>query len=280
MTNWQIILAVILALVIPAIVGTFLRGLDRRLSARMQGRVGPPLLQPVYDILKLLGKKSAPANGFQVAAVWGYLGFILAATMMFALRQDLLYIVLLLGVADVFLVVGAFSVKSPYSHVGANRELMQMLAYEPILLLTAIAVYIKTGSFLISDINGTLIFSLWPVFIAVVFALIIIMRKSPFDIAASEHGHQEIVKGVMTEYSGQELAVIEIAHTFEMVLILGVLSLFWPWWGILLALGAWFIVVVIDNITARLTWRDMLRFTCLIGLGLGAVNILALKVIG
>ncbi len=280
MSLWQSILAVILALVIPAVIGSLLRGLDRRLSARMQGRVGPPLLQPVYDILKLLGKKSVPANGFQVMAVWGYLGFILAATMMFALRQDLLYLVLLLGVADVFLIIGAFSVKSPYSHAGANRELLQMLAYEPILLLAAIAIYIKTGSFLISGIDGALFPSLWPVFLGLVVALIIIMRKSPFDIAASEHGHQEIVKGVLTEYSGRELAIIEIAHTFELVLVLGVLSLFWPWWGILLALSAWFAVVVIDNITARLTGRDMLRLTWLIGLGLGAVNIFALKVIG
>jgi ech hydrogenase subunit B len=276
----QSIVAVILALTIPIVIGSLLRGLDRRLSARMQGRVGPPLLQPVYDILKLFGKKSTPANGFQVAAVWGYLGFILAATIMFALRQDLLFLVLLLGVADIFLVIGAFSVKSPYSHAGANRELLQMLAYEPILLLTAIAVYLKTGSFLISDIDGALLPSLIPVFLALVLALIIIMRKSPFDIAASEHGHQEIVKGVLTEYSGRELGIIEIAHTFELVLVLAVMALFWPWWGILLALGAWFTVIVIDNITARLTWRDMLRLTWVIGLGLGTINILALKVIG
>jgi ech hydrogenase subunit B len=155
-----------------------------------------------------------------------------------------------------------------------------MLAYEPILLLAAIAVYLKTGSFLISDINSSLLPSLVPVFLGLVVALIIIMRKSPFDIAASEHGHQEIVKGVMTEYSGQELAIIEIAHTFELVLILAVMALFWPWWGILLALGAWFAVVVIDNITARLTWRDMLRLSWGIGLGLGLVNIIGLKVAG
>jgi ech hydrogenase subunit B len=276
----QSILAVLLALVIPIVAGSFLRGLDRRLSARMQSRVGPPLLQPVYDILKLLGKKSAPANSFQTAAVWGYLGFIITATIMFAFRQDLLYLVLLLGVADIFLVIGAFSVKSPYSHAGANRELLQMLAYEPILLLAAIAVYLKTGSFLIADINGALLPSLIPVFLGLIVALIIIMRKSPFDIAASEHGHQEIVKGVMTEYSGQELAIIEIAHTFELVLILAIMSLFWPWWGILLALGAWFAVVVIDNITARLTWRDMLRLSWVVGLGLGMVNIIGLKIAG
>ena len=280
MSAGQSILAVLLALVVPIVAGSFLRGLDRRLSARMQGRVGPPLLQPVYDILKLLGKKSAPANSFQTAAVWGYLGFIITATIMFALRQDLLYLVLLLGVADIFLVIGAFSVKSPYSHAGANRELLQMLAYEPILLLAVIAVYLKTGSFLVANINTALLPSLIPVFLGLVVVLIIIMRKSPFDIAASEHGHQEIVKGVMTEYSGQELAIIEIAHTFELVLILAIMSLFWPWWGILLALGAWFAVVVIDNITARLTWRDMLRLSWVVGLGLGMVNIIGLKIAG
>ncbi|XUX00871.1 MAG: NADH-quinone oxidoreductase subunit H [Dehalogenimonas sp.] len=280
MSFWQNVLAVIAAILIPAIVGSLLRGFDRRISARMQGRVGPPLLQPVYDILKLLGKQSAPASGFQVMAVWGYLGFILAATIMFAWRQDLLYLILLLGVADIFLIVGAFSVKSPYSHAGANRELLQILAYEPILLLVAIAIYIKTGTFMISGIDGALLPALWPVFLAIIVALIIIMRKSPFDIAASEHGHQEIVKGVMTEYSGRELAIIEIAHTFELVLVLAVISLFWLGWGILLALAAWFAVVMVDNVTARLTWRDMLRLTWLIGLGLGAINIFALKALG
>src|SRR5208283_1676237 len=102
---------------------------------------------------------------------------------------------------------------------------------------------------------------------------------SPFDIATSEHAHQEIVKGVLTEFSGFELALIEIAHTYELVLVLAIMAMFWltSLWGIVLGVGAWAVVIIIDNISARLNWKDMLRLSWITGLSLGAINILVLK---
>jgi len=146
--------------------------------------------------------------------------------------------------------------------------------------LTAVTIYLKTDSFLISDISQPLLPTLWPVYIAVVLALVILMRKSPFDISASEHAHQEIIKGVFTEYSGSQLGVVELAHWYELPLILAIISLFWApaiWPGILLALFSWFVVIVIDNITARLTWSLMLRVTWTVGLILPIATIIYMR---
>ncbi|OBW62454.1 MAG: Ech hydrogenase subunit EchB [Dehalococcoides mccartyi] len=280
MNEW---LLVAFALVLPPVLGSLLRGFDRILTARMQGRFGPPLLQPVYDTIKLLAKRRMITGRMQAVSSIGYLLFIMAATVMFFLGQDLLLIVLVLGVADVFLVVGAFATRSPYSQIGANRELLQILSYEPILIITAIGLYIANGSFMISEISQPLLPSLWPIFIALVSVLIILMRKSPFDISSSEHAHQELVRGVFTEYSGIHLGLIEIAHMYELILVLGVISLMWlpgvvP--GIALALACWFLVLVIDNITARLTWSSMLKISWMFGLGLALVNLIGLSVLG
>jgi len=280
MNEW---LLVALALVLPPVLGSLLRGFDRILTARMQGRFGPPLLQPVYDTIKLLAKRRMITGRMQAVSSIGYLLFIMAATVMFFLGQDLLLIVLVLGVADVFLVVGAFATRSPYSQIGANRELLQILSYEPILIITAIGLYIANGSFMISEISQPLLPSLWPIFIALVLVLIILMRKSPFDISSSEHAHQELVRGVFTEYSGIHLGLIEIAHMYELILVLGVISLMWlpgVVSGIALALACWFLVLVIDNITARLTWSSMLKISWMFGLGLALVNLIGLSVLG
>jgi ech hydrogenase subunit B len=276
----QIAIAVIAAIILPPFIGGLLRGVDRKITARMQGRAGPPIQQSFYDIIKLFNKSQITTTWTQLLFVYGYLLFIIAAVILFALQQDLLVLVFVLAGASIFLVMGGFSTRSPYSHIGSNRELLQMLAYEPILILMAIAIYVKTDSFLISGISMPLLPSLWPVYIAILVALVILMRKSPFDISASEHAHQEIVKGLFTEYSGRHLGLIELAHWYELALILAIIALFWTpgiWPGILLALFSWFVVIVIDNITARLTWSAMLRVSWIVGLVLPIANIIGLR---
>jgi ech hydrogenase subunit B len=283
MNSLEIALAVVAAVVVTPFVGGLLYGLDRKLTARLQGRVGPPVQQPFYDIVKLFSKRQLTTTRPQLVFVYGYLTLIMAAVILFALRQDLLVVVLVLGAAGVLLVSSGFSTRSPYSYIGSNRELLQMLAYEPILILTAVAIYIKTGSFLISEVSSPLLPSLWLVYIAFLVALVIMMRKSPFDISASHHAHQEIVRGVFTEFSGRSLGLIELAHWYELALVLGIVSLFWlpgVWPGILLALFSWFIVIVIDNITARLTWSVMLRASWAIGIILPIANIARLRLVG
>jgi len=273
------LIIVIATIVLAPIVGGLLFGIDRRITARLQGRFGPPILQPFYDFFKLMGKESIAVSKMQFVWIYAYLVLMIASLLCLVLQSDFLVLVFLLGFAGVSLVLGGFSTKSPYSHFGANRELLQILAYEPVLLLLAIAIYAQNGTFLISTIVSNqqpLLLSLWPLFIAVLYVLTIKMRKSPFDISTSHHAHQEIVKGITTEYSGPFLALYELAEWYEIVLVLGVIVLFWAnplWIGLLIAFAAFLLELVVDNITARMTARWMVRLSWSVGLILGILNI-------
>jgi formate hydrogenlyase subunit 4 len=270
---------VIATIVLAPIAGGLLFGIDRRITARLQGRFGPPILQPFYDIFKLLGKESIAVSNMQFVWIYAYLILMIASLLCLVLQLDFLVLVFLLGFAGVSLVLGGFSTKSPYSHFGANRELLQILAYEPVLLLLAIAIYAQNGTFLISEIishQQPLLLTLWPLFIAVLYVLTIKMRKSPFDISTSHHAHQEIVKGITTEYSGPFLAIYELAEWYEIVLVLGIIVLLWAnplWIGLLIAFAAFLLELVVDNITARMTARWMVRLSWSVGLTLGIINI-------
>ena len=280
-TGWLIGSAVIAVIVFP-LIGGLLRGIDRKLTAHMQGRIGPPIIQPFYDVIKLFGKKPMVAGVPQMVFTYAFLALIITAVVFFAMGQDLLVVLFILFFGGLCLPMGALSVKSPYSQLGGHRELLQFLAYEPILLLAAIPIALTTGGFTVASVfqyGQPLLPTLWLTFIALLVVLIIIMRKSPFDISASEHAHQELVRGVVTEYSGPYLAMIEIGHWYEMVLILSILGLFWVvgdlWWlSIIIALASWFIMIIVDNINARLTWSWMLKFALGVGITLVALNIL------
>ena len=280
-TRWAIASAVIAVIVAP-LIGGLLRGCDRKLTAHMQGRIGPPIIQPFYDVIKLFGKKPLVASKAQLVFAYGYLFLIITAVVFWAIRQDLLVLLFILGFAGICLVLGALSVKSPYSQFGGYRELLQLLSYEPILLLAAIPIALKSGGFPIANIfeyGQPLLPDLWITFIALLIALAIVMRKSPFDISSSEHAHQEIVRGVVTEYSGPYLAIIELGHWYEVILLLAILGLFWVvgslWWlSIVIPLACWFTMLITDNTCSRLTWSWMMKFAWGTGISLIALNIL------
>jgi formate hydrogenlyase subunit 4 len=204
----------------------------------------------------------------------------ITALLFLVLRLDILLMMFILGFAGVCFALGGFSSRSPYSHLGANRELMQMLAYEPVLLFLALGVYAQNGSFLISQIYASptpLISRLWPIFIALLVILTIKLRKSPFDLSTSHHAHQELVKGIMTEYSGPYYALIELTEWYEIVLVLGIVSLFVAnplWVGIIIALAAYALELFIDNITARMTVGWMVRFVWSVGVTLCILNLI------
>ncbi|MGD0153366.1 MAG: complex I subunit 1 family protein [Thermacetogeniaceae bacterium] len=277
MNAW--IIAIVTVIVAPFI-GGLLAGIDRRITARLQGRFGPPILQPFYDFFKLLGKTRIAASRLQFIWIYGYLVFMVTALLFLVLKLDLLLLVFVIGFAGVSFALGGFSSKSPYSHIGANRELMQMLAYEPVLLLFALGVFAQNGSFLISEIfnNPTpLLARLWPIFIALLVVLTIKLRKSPFDLATSHHGHQELIKGIMTEYSGPYYALIQLTEWYEYVLLLGLVFIFWanPWWaGLIVAAIAYILELFIDNITARMTVGWAVKFVWSVGLVLCVLNLI------
>jgi ech hydrogenase subunit B len=278
--DWYTPLVILGTLVLAPVVGGLLMGIDRKLSARMQGRVGPPVVQPFYDLIKLFSKEALVSTKMQLVSVYLYLTSVVLSVVMLVLGQDLLVLLFVLALGSVSLILGAFSVRSPYSQLGAYRELLLLLSYEPLLALFVVGVYLATGSFMVRDIfrmEQPLLLTL-PLFaVTQILVLAMKMNKSPFDISSSHHAHQEIVRGILTEFSGPYLGVIELTHWYELVLLLGMTALLWAnnlWVGAALAIGSYFVVIVIDSITARMTWRWTLRVGWGIGIPLAVINLM------
>ncbi|MBQ7403556.1 MAG: NADH-quinone oxidoreductase subunit H [Lentisphaeria bacterium] len=273
---WRSIAALILA---PTI-GTILSGIDRKLTARLQGRVGPSFWQPVYDIFKLFGKQQILVHRTQLAYALLHLFFLMLTVVLLVVGQDLLMILFCQAFSALCLVIAAMSVRSPYSWIGSQRKILQMLAYEPTLVLLILAVYRQNDSFLGSKVlenNTPLIFSMPLMFISLLFVIAIEFEKSPFDVASSHHAHQEIVKGTTLEFSGPFLGLIEVAHAYEMAMFFGLMVAFWHTsliMGIVLALVGFILVLIMDNICARLTSWWMVRFMWTIPLTLSLANLI------
>lgn len=276
----NVFLALIAGLLLAPLAVGLITGVDRRVTARLQSRLGPPLLQPFYDLGKLFSKQILLPNHWLGFCALIYLAGAVTAAVLFFLRADLLLIFFVQAVGSVFLVIGAMSVPSPYSQVGAHRELLQIITYEPLLILVIVGIYLATGSFALDAVYAMeqpLLYKLPLLFVVLGFALTIKLRKSPFDISGSHHAHQEIVRGVYTEYSGPTLAIVELAHWFEIVLVLGLVSLFWSTslTGMIVLIALTYLAeILVDNTTSRMTWRWMLSSAWLAGIGLSLINLL------
>lgn len=276
-------------LVLAPFLGGLLSGLDRKLTARMQGRQGPPLLQAFYDVAKLFKKQPVVVNSVQNLLIVGFLVFVAFTGCLFFYGGDLLLIFFALSLAVIFIIMSASSANSPYSSMGAQRELVQMLAYEPMVLLTAVGFYLFTGSFAVSDIIRSempAIAAMPGVFLGFLFILIIKFEKSPFDLSTSHHAHQEMVKGLNTEHAGNILGLIEIAHWYETIFLLCVTGLFFittDWYSWLIALAVvllvYFAAVLVDNTFPRVKWQSMVVMTWGVTLILGVLNLLILSLL-
>ncbi len=283
----MIILAVILILFLAPLVGGFLTGIDRILSARLQGRQGPPLLQPFYDVLKLIHKESIEVNLMHRFFVYISLIFAAFTTVILLSGGDILLAIFALTLGSVFFVLGGYASNSPYSTIGSERELLQIMAYEPMVLLTCVGLYYADSSFFIKDIISThrpAIIYLPGVFIGLIFILAFKLRKSPFDLSMSHHGHQEIVKGITTEYSGRDLAVIEVTHWYEVIISLTLVYVFFatatPISNVLAVIACalvYFLEIVIDNAAARLKWQQALNSAWIVTGVMGTVNLIILS---
>jgi len=272
-------------LLFAPVAGGLLAGIDRKFTAWMQGRVGPPVLQPFYDVFKLLRKEYIIVNVYQNFFVLLFFIFVVFSGSLFFIGADLLLVIFALTLAGVFFALGGFSVNSPYSHIGAEREILQMMAYDPMLIILAMGMYIVTGSFNVFEIYNfsraghAVIYYLPCIFAGYVFILTIKFRKSPFDISVSHHAHQEIVRGLTTEFSGRYLAVIELAHWYENVLLLSIVYLFFSFsipLGIIMVLAVWIAEMIIDNTFARFKWQLMFKTSWLVTAVTGITNIIVL----
>lgn len=281
--------SVILYLLLAPLAGALLDGLDRRLSARMQGRQGPPFLQPFYDIAKLFSKQMLAVNSVQMFLLLSYLIFLAVAGSLLFAGEDILMCLFMLSTADMFLVMAASSDSSPFSTLGAGREMIQIMAYEPMTLLLAVGFYLATGSFQVADIVRqpvSAVVTMPGFLLGLMFIMAIKLRKSPFDLSTSHHAHQEIVKGLTTEMAGPTLAVMNIAEYYEMTLMLGLVALFFvnenpiSWQLALVAcLAVYVLELVWDNVSARVKWRTLLDGCWVVTLLTGGLNGLILMLI-
>ena len=286
MSMLAILIGTLAFAVVAPFLGCLLDGVDRIVSARMQGRVGPPLLQPYYDVRKLIEKDNVSVNSAEGVYVTCALVFAIIAGGIFFSGGNLLMCVFVITLSSLFFIVAAYSTRSPYAEIGANRETLQVMAYEPMVLFMAVAFYLAAGTFDTAGAFGLdvpVISTIWLVFLGFLFVLTIKLRKSPFDLSYSHHAHQEIVKGITTEMSGRTLAKVEIMHWYENILFLGWIGLFFVWGNplsLVLAVAVvvlvYFLEIWIDNNFARVKWQALLKSAWVVALVAGGVNIAVL----
>jgi ech hydrogenase subunit B len=264
-------------LILSPFIGGLLIGIDRQVTARIQNRRGPPIIQPFYDTIKLFGKEDKIVNKTYLVFGAAYLMTVVFSLILLLFRYDLLITTFIFGLSFIFLVLAGYSTRSQFGYVGATRELMQMLTYEPILLITVFLIRLVTGSFEIGSIYSAaqpLIYTLPLALLAIFVILPIKARKSPFDIAEA---HQEIAQGPETEYSGKYLGLLYITHFFELFFVLWFVGLFFVQ-NIVARLAlmaiAYVFLIVIDNVTARLRVDQMLKQVFIVGMILLIINLI------
>ncbi len=285
----NMIIRIVLYIVLAPLIGGLLEGIDRKISARMQRRVGPPLLQPFYDVKKLFKKQVIIVSRSQTFALIPYLFLMILTGAMFFAGMDILMCFFVMSTAATALYFAAMVTSSPYATIGANRELIQMMAYEPAVLLTCVGFYLAEGTFNVSEIAAsqrTDLLFMPGFFVAFVFILTIKMRKSPFDTSTSHHMHQELVKGLTTEMGARNLAIFQVTEWYENVFLMGVVGLYLvnsnPMSiiaAIVCILVVYFLEILIDNTSARMKWQDMLKVTWMFTLFTAGVNLLVLMLV-
>lgn len=283
------VIKVVLILILSPLAGGLLTGIDRKLSARMQRRKGPPLLQPFYDVAKLMRKESTTVNYITQFYVTFSLCFYAFTVVLFFVGVDLLLCVFAFTLACIFFVIAGYSSYSPFSLVGTERELIQIMCYEPMVLITVFGYYEVTGTFSAASalsLPYPAIVRIPLIFLGFCYVLTIKLRKSPFDFSMSHHGHQEIVKGITTELTGINLAMVEISHWFETVFSLALLYILLVWsapyshiLAAALCLLIFFLEILIDNAFARIKWRPALRTSWIVTGLAGGINLFVLNLI-
>ncbi len=285
----RIIIAIAYVVLAP-LIGGFLEGIDRKLSARMQGRIGPSILQPFYDVHKLFNKQVIGVHGgYQSMMLYSYMVLMILSGIIFFAGGDILMSIFVLSTASVFLYFSSMISSSPYNTIAGSRELIQIMAYEPAVLLTCVGFYIVSGSFDIDKIllSDKIMLAYLPgFFLAFVFVLTIKMRKSPFDVSTGHHAHQELVQGITTELGARNLAIYTVTEWYENVILMAIVALFvlnknpWSYLAafVLIAL-VYFLEIFIDNVSARVKYTTMFKLSWSVTLLSIGVNLLILMLL-
>jgi NADH-quinone oxidoreductase subunit H len=234
-------------LLFSVICGMIASFIDRKITARIQWRKGPPLLQPLYDIVKLFGKeiiipKSTSPFTFLIlpflsviaVALVGSLNGVIVKNSIPSFSGDLIVAIYLMMVPSVCMILAGGISSNPLAMLGASREIKLFISYEIGFILSMIVVIIKTGgSIRLLDIldwqvnNLPLIYTLSG-FLSFIVSFFVVSAKLgivPFDIAEAE---QEIIAGTLIEYSGAALGMFKLSRMMMMfVYPMFLVRLFW-----------------------------------------------------
>jgi NADH-quinone oxidoreductase subunit H len=218
-------------LLFAAVTGAFLSWFDRKITARVQFRVGPPVLQPFYDFFKLLLVKETilPKQGspliFLIAPIFAVFGATMSGVFILlplfnittGFKGDLLVIFYLLTIPSFSYIIGAIASGNPLAAVGGSREMKLILSYELTFLLVIAGIIMKSGQQIdlysiinvqqsgtpfIGSISGVLLF------IVGIFCIQAKLALVPFDMPEAE---AEITEGIFIEYSGAAYSMIKLA---------------------------------------------------------------------
>lgn len=260
-----------------------LEGTIRKLRAAIQSRKGPPIWQPYLDLAKLLAKEDLRVTTSPIVT-WGppvFLAAVLvaAATMPIGgmapllTAADLIVFIGLLALANLTLAAIGFATGSAFSSLGASREIMVMLAAEPVLFISLLAMAISSGA---TSFGGMMEATLSPALVAVaityLLALQMYVAKVPFDITEAE---TELIGGPLSELSGPRLALAQwglfskqfIYSSLFVQLFLPFTLAFIPWWPLaIVANVVWvlllnvLVVGVVMSVNPRLRLDQALRY--------------------
>jgi NADH-quinone oxidoreductase subunit H len=265
-------------------VGLFLTWVDRKVTARIQWRVGPPIYQPFADFFKLLSKETLIPDGaskllFLIAPIISVFAMSAVGAMLIIMNfyptssfmGDLIVIIYLLALPPLATIIGASASKNPLSAVGASREMTLYFGYELPFITAILVAIIKTGGeirigeiVMFQEMYGPILYSISGV-IATIVILVCMQAKLgyvPFDIAEAE---QELMAGVYTEYSGFALALFKLTKAMMLFLLpCLIITLFWggiaSWFAILKLLLFVVLIILIKNTNPRLRIDQALKF--------------------
>ena len=219
-------------------IGWLMLGAERKMRARMQGRIGPPLSQPFWDFVKLLAKYPVARTVSDTSLLTG-LPLLAAASVLGVLAMlpvlgrdrgfagDLIVIIALLEMPPLCLILAGYASRSIYGEVGATREGLVMIASNVPFLAAIVAMAAAADSFRVATIAAATPWAVRvPALLTVLLCLPVKLRMNPFSLANAE---QELLAGPLTEFDGPRLALWELAHSLEWVSLTGLVAvLTWP----------------------------------------------------
>jgi formate hydrogenlyase subunit 4 len=237
------IVAGLVNIVLVLVAAPLAQGLLRKLTARIQSRQGPPVLQPYFDLLKLLGKEDIEAGEIppmQRFVSWLSLASVLAVAALVPMgfgtamneAGDVLLLVYLLTLCSICTLLAGLAAGSTYSLLGMSREMMTMITLEPLFAVAVIVGAIHAHSLRLDAVlSGSAYYGVpWSGILMLIIMLLAFqafVQRVPFDVAEAE---TELMEGALMEYSGPKLALFKYAQMIKMIIYAALfVGLFLPW---------------------------------------------------